>query len=270
MTMTAASEFIVRHGEILLFLYVFADQVGIPVPAVPILLAAGALGGLGKLSFPAALAVSVVASLLADFIWYALGRLHGARVLRLLCKISLEPDSCVRRTEERFMRHGPRALLVSKFVPGLSTVAPPLAGVVGIGPARFASYSAMAAALWAGAWMALGFAAAGALEWVGGLTSHLATLAGAMLAIVIVAYVLGKWIQRRRFLATLNTDRITVDELKATLDRGESPLIIDLRTALDLQALPYAIPGARRVSPEELTTHGDKLPRDAEVVLYCS
>lgn len=148
--MTEWLDFLVRHGEVLLFLYVFADQVGIPVPAVPVLLAAGGLAGVGELSFPGVLAVSVVASLLADLIWYVLGRLRGARVLGLLCKMSLEPDSSVRRTEEHFMRHGACALVFSKFVPGLSTVAPPLAGVVGIGLGRFVGYSAVAAVVWAG------------------------------------------------------------------------------------------------------------------------
>lgn len=121
-----------------------------------------------------------------------------------------------------------------------------------------------------GAWLALGSAAAGALDRVTSLTSHVTTLAGTVLAAIIVAYVLVKWIQRQRFLATLRMARITVDELKTLLDGGQRPVILDLRTALDVQALPYVISGACRVSPEELTRHGDELPREAEVILYCS
>lgn len=268
--MTAWLEALARHGDLVLFLYVFADQLGIPVPALPVLLAAGALVSLGKLGFPGALAACVAGSIIADLIWYVMGKYRGARILKVLCKISLEPDSCVRRTEEVFMRHGARALLVSKFVPGLSTVAPPLAGIVGIGLVRFIAYSVAAAGLWAGAWMAVGFAAAGALEPVASVSGHVIALAGTAMAIFIVASVGYKWIQRRRFLATLRTGRITVDELKALVDSGGRPLILDLRTALDVKAFPYMIPGARRVPPERLTHDGAGLAREAEVVLYCS
>jgi membrane protein DedA with SNARE-associated domain len=135
-------DFVVRHSEALIFFYVFADQLGIPLPAVPALLAMGALAAVGKINFGVAVLLSFVASLLADIIWYMLGRARGNDVLRLLCKISLEPDSCVRRTEDVFLRYGVRSLIVAKFVPGLSTVAPPLAGMVGVSVPRFVVYSA--------------------------------------------------------------------------------------------------------------------------------
>ena len=116
---------VVQHGEILLFLYVLADQLGVPIPAAPVLMAAGGLAATGRLSLPGAVGLGVLATLLADLIWYAIGRSRGARVLGLLCRVSLEPDSCVRRTEEVFLRHGVRFLLFAKFVPGLGTVGPP-------------------------------------------------------------------------------------------------------------------------------------------------
>ncbi len=263
-------EFIVRHGEVILLAYVFADQVGVPLPAVPVLLAAGALAAAGKLSFPAGMLVAVVGSLAADLIWYALGRLRGAAVLRALCKISLEPDSCVRRTETVFLRHGVRSLLVAKFVPGLSTVAPPLAGMVGVGIVTFSLYSAAAGLLWAGAWMALGFAVGDALESVAARTSHGAAIGGGVLGAVIAGYVAFKWIERRRFLRGLRTARISPDDLKRLLDAGDRPLIVDLRTPLDVQAVPYVIPGARRIDPEELERQSRELPRDREIVVYCS
>ena len=150
-------EFLIRHGEAFLFLYVFADQLGIPLPAVPALLTMGALAAVGKINYGLALGLSVVASVLADTIWYALGRARGIQVLGLLCKLSLEPDSCVRRTEDVFVRYGVRSLIIAKFVPGLSTVAPPLAGMVGVSVPRFTLYSALAALVWAGAWSALGY-----------------------------------------------------------------------------------------------------------------
>lgn len=159
-------DFIARHSHAVIFLYVFADQIGIPLPAVPALLAMGAFAAAGKVHFGFALLLCVAASILADPVWYIAGRTRGAGVLRLLCKISLEPDSCVRRTEETFLRYGVRSLVGAKFVPGLSTIAPPLAGIVGVGVPRFVAYSAAAALLWAAAWAGLGYLAGDALQQV--------------------------------------------------------------------------------------------------------
>ena len=111
-------EFVLRHGYLLIFFNVFLEQLGLPIPTQPILLAFGALAGAGKMSYPMGLALAVLATLAADTLWYFLGRRRGAAVLRLLCRISLEPDSCVRQTESVFLRYGPRALLFAKFVPG--------------------------------------------------------------------------------------------------------------------------------------------------------
>ncbi|HEX9344529.1 MAG TPA: VTT domain-containing protein, partial [Candidatus Acidoferrum sp.] len=122
-------EFLLQHGYTVLLGWVFAEQIGLPLPSMPLLLAAGALAGTGHLSLFASLVYVVLAAVAADSIWYSLGRRKGIKVLQLLCKISLEPDSCVRRTEGVFAKRGPRSLLIAKFLPGLSTVAPPLAGV---------------------------------------------------------------------------------------------------------------------------------------------
>jgi membrane protein DedA with SNARE-associated domain len=263
-------DFVVRHGEVLIFLYVLADQLGVPVPAVPALLVMGALAGAGKIHGALAVALSVLASLLADSVWYVLGRRQGARVLRLLCKISLEPDSCVRRTEDVFLRYGVRALIVAKFVPGLSTVAPPLAGVVGVGIPRFAAYSALAALLWVTTWGGLGYLAGDALERVADASGRVGTTAGALAAAIVLGYVVFKWMERRRFLRSLRIARITQDALKRELDAGAAPLIVDLRTALDLQVEPYVIPGAVRIPPDQLETRHAAIPRDRDVVVYCS
>jgi membrane protein DedA with SNARE-associated domain len=268
--MTDALAFLRVYGELVLFLYVFADQVGLPLPAIPILLAAGGLAGAGRLSLPLALGLCVVASLLADLAWYVAGRLRGNRVLGLLCRVSLEPDSCVRRTENFFLRHGVRSLLIAKFVPGLSTVAPPLAGIFRVGVLRFSVYSAIAAFLWAGAWMTVGYAAGNALERVAGEAGRFGAVLGAVLATVIVGYVAFKWVQRQRFLRSLRIARMPAEELKARLEAGEKPLIVDLRTALDVEAVPYVIPGAVTIAAEELEDRHRDLPRDRDLVLYCS
>src|SRR5436309_2109889 len=156
--MTDHAEFLLRYGYLLLFGSVFIEQMGAPIPAAPILLAAGALAGLGRFRLGLVLALSTAATLLADLIWYELGRRKGMRVLQLLCRISLEPDSCVRRTEDAFARHGARSLLVAKFLPGLSTVAPPLAGAFQMRLARFLSFDSAGAALWIATFVGLGYA----------------------------------------------------------------------------------------------------------------
>jgi membrane protein DedA with SNARE-associated domain len=268
--MAGLVDFVVRHGEVLIFLYVFADQIGIPVPAVPGLLAMGALAATGKVNAVVALAASVGASVLADLVWYGLGRRRGSQVLRLVCKVSLERDSCVRRTEEIFLRYGVRALIFAKFVPGLSTVAPPLAGMTGVSLPRFAAYSALAAVLWAGTWGGLGYWAGEALQQVTDQSGRLGRGLFVVVAAGVVLYVVVKWAERRRFIRALWVARIGQEELKRRLGSGEPLLIVDLRSALDFAATPLTIPGALRIAPDELERRHQEIPRDREVILYCS
>jgi membrane protein DedA with SNARE-associated domain len=263
-------DFLFRHAEAVLFAYVFADQLGVPLPAVPALLAAGGLAAAGKLDLPLALGLSVVASLTADLVWYFAGRLRGSRVLGVLCRISLEPDSCVRRTETLFLRYGVRSILVAKFIPGLSTVTPPLAGIVGVGIMRFVLYSATGALLWVGVWMGIGYALGDALKQAAGHIRHFGALLAVVVVVILVAYVAYKWAQRRRVLTALRAARIDAVELKRKLDSGESVLVVDVRTLLDIQRAPYVIPGAIRVTPDELERRASELAGVPEIVVYCS
>src|SRR5262245_10170698 len=162
--MTDATEFLLTYGYALLFACVLAEQIGLPVPAVPVLLGVGALAGSGRMSVWVALGLALLASLPPDLIWYELGRRRGSWVLGVLCRLSLEPDSCVRRTETVFLRYGRRTLLFAKFLPGLSTVAPPLAGIVGIRPGQFLLLDSLGALIWSGTWIALGYLFSGAIE----------------------------------------------------------------------------------------------------------
>ena len=266
------ADFVVRHGELLAFLYVFADQLGVPLPAIPALLGIGALAAAGKINTSLTLALIVAACLLADLIWYSLGRRLGSRVLRVLCKISLEPDSCVRRTENIFLRYGVRALLVTKFVPGLSAVAPPLAGIVGISAPRFAVYSALGGLLWGGTWTGIGYLAGDAVKEIPyqGQGQRVGAALAVVVAVGLVGYVMSKWIRRRRFLRSLWIARISPEELKADLESGTPTLVVDLRSDLDVGAAPYVIPGALRIAAEELERRHAEIPRDREVVVYCS
>jgi len=263
-------EFLLHHGYMVLLGWVFVEQVGMPVPAMPLLLAAGALAGTGRLSFFASLFLALLAAVTADSIWYNLGRRKGIKILQLLCRISLEPDSCVRRTEGVFAKQGARSLLLAKFVPGLSTVAPPLAGIFHMRPLRFLLFDALGGLLWAGTFLGLGYVFSGQIERV---AEHLAALGGWLLVLLLgalAAYIAFKFISRQRFLRELRIARITVEELKEKIDSGEDLAIVDLRHSMDFEADPETIPGAFHMDAKELQENDERLPRGREVILYCT
>ena len=259
-----------RYSAVILPALVVAEQIGIPLPAVPALLAVGALAAQGRVSLWLVLGAIAVVSLAVDLVWHELGRRRGSRVLSGLCRLALEPDVCVRRTENLFIRHGVRALLVSKFLPGLTTVMPPLAGVFGVPRLRFALYDLAGVVLWAGLWLGIGHAFSATIEEVARRVSAAGRTAGVVVAGALVGYVLLKYLRRRLLLRRLRIARISPEDLKRKLDAGESVAILDLRTALDVTAVPYAIPGSRWVPAEALDEHLSEIPRDRELVLYCS
>jgi membrane protein DedA with SNARE-associated domain len=263
-------EFLLHHGYVVLLAWVFAEQVGLPIPSMPLLLAAGALAGTGRMSFFASLFYAMLAALAADTLWYQLGRRRGIKVLQFLCKISLEPDSCVRRTEGVFAKQGARSLLLAKFLPGLGTVAPPLAGIFHMRARRFLLFDGLGSMLWAGTFLGLGYIFSGQIERI---AEHLASLGGWLLVLIVAAlaaYISYKFIARQRFLRELRIARITVDELKEKIDAGEELVIVDLRHSMDFEADPETIPGAFRMDAKELEEKNDRLPRDREVILYCT
>jgi hypothetical protein len=176
----------------------------------------------------------------------------------------------VRRTEDVFLRYGVRSLIFAKFVPGLSTVAPPLAGMIGVGLPRFLAYSALAALLWAGTWGGLGYFAGETLQQVTDHSDQVGKVLLASVAAGLVVYVVVKWTQRRHFLRSLRAARISQEDLKQHLDSGEPLIVIDLRTELDAHAVPWMIPGSLRIAPEEVERRHGEIPRDRDIVLYCS
>lgn len=252
------------------FLNVLLMQLGVPVPAVPTLVVAGALAADGRLPGLAVAALSVGACLIGDSTWYLAGRRYGGRVMSLLCRISLTPDVCVSQTQARFERWGARALIVAKFIPGLSMVAPPLAGATRMPYRRFAACSALGSILWVGAAMLGGVLLRREIDT---LLPRLAGVGGAALAIIVaglVVYVAFKWWERRRFYAALDMARMEVRELQEHLGASPGPLVVDVRspTACTLQL--QRIPGALHISVQEVTLHLGDLPRDREVILYCT
>lgn len=268
--MHSTIEFVLRHGYAVLLVWVFAEQIGLPVPSIPLLLAAGALAGSGRLNLLTSILLCVFAAVLADSIWYSLGRFKGIRILQLICKISLEPDSCVRRAEGAFEKRGARSLLVAKFVPGLGGVAPPLAGIFLMRWRRFLLFDALGAIFWAGAYLGFGYIFSGQIEKV---ADQALRLGSGLLVLVVAAlgsYIAYKVIARRRFLRELRIARITVDELKEKIDAGEELVIVDLRHHMDFEADPGSIPGALHLNADDLEKEESRLPRDREIILYCT
>ncbi|HET9742385.1 MAG TPA: VTT domain-containing protein [Terriglobales bacterium] len=262
--------FLLRHGYWFLFFWVLVEQAGIPLPSLPVLLAAGALSITDQISFPAVLLLAVLAATISDCVWYELGRRRGGRILRLLCRISLEPDSCVRNTENLFVRRGASALLVSKFVPGLNTVAQPMAGIVRLSWPKFLAYDLGGSVLWAGGILLAGRIFHHQVQEILDLArrSGLSLLAIAVLA--ALAWISFKMVQRRRFLHKLQVARISPQELNRELAGSEEIVVVDLRDELSLGDDAVQIPGAIRVTPGELETRHDAIPRDRDVVLYCT
>src|SRR3989442_231929 len=268
--MSETLQFLVKHGFLLLFAWVFAEQIGLPLPSLPLLLAAGALAGTGRLKVTAVVGLPVVAAMISDVLWYELGRRRGVQVLQFLCRISLEPDSCVRRTESTFERQGAGSLVLAKFIPGLSTAAPPLAGIFGMRLDRFLLFDALGTLLWVGVFVGLGFACSNQLERVADRALTFGSWLLAILVGALAAYIGWKFVRRQRFLHALRIARITPEELKQKLDAGEDVVIVDLRHSLDFEAEPITIPGAHRLDAAELEEGSDVIPRDREVVLYCT
>ena len=260
--MTDPLAFVARHGVAFVFANVLVEQLGIPVPAVPTLIVAGALAADGKVSGGAVLAAAVIASILADSAWYVAGRRYGLGILRLLCRISLSPDSCVRQTENQFARWGILALLFGKFVPGMATIGPPLAGATGIGAARFLAYTALGGLIWVGVMVG-----AGALfhTQITALLDRL-EIVGVLLALFIAI----KWWERRRFYRTLRLARITAEELRSLMDKGTRPVVVDVRSSIDREADGRYIPGALAIDLAELDRRRGELPAELEIVFYCS
>jgi membrane protein DedA with SNARE-associated domain/rhodanese-related sulfurtransferase len=233
-------------------------------------LAAGALSATGQFNLFLGIGTTVIACLLPDAFWFYLGRYRGNQVLNFLCRISLEPDSCVRRTQNIFTRYGARGLVVAKFLPGMSTIAPPLAGMSGFGAVRFFLVDGFGSLLYASALLCLGYLFSSQIEQIGAAVSNIGGSALSLAAAVAALYVGFKYWQRQRLLRELRTARITVAELRQKLDAGENPVILDLRSRAALEQDPAIIRGAVHVVLEDLDKRHHEFPRDRDIIVYCS
>jgi membrane protein DedA with SNARE-associated domain/rhodanese-related sulfurtransferase len=263
-------ELITRHGLALIFANVLLEQLGVPLPAVPTLIVAGALAVDGTLSAPAVFGVAFVASMIADSAWYVAGRRYGRRVMTTLCRISLSPDSCVRQTENHFDRWGGLTLVVGKFIPGLATIAPPLAGAMRIRWHSYLVLNGAGTALWAAAPIALGMLFHAQIERLVDRLQDLGAVALEAVCALLAVYVAFKWWERRRFYKMLRMARITAAELRHLMDSGKRPVIIDVRSRAERELDARSIPGAAAFEVEEIGKLIDSLPADRDVIFYCS
>lgn len=268
--MEEMSGLLAQHGLLLVFANVLLTQLGVPLPAVPVLAVAGAFVAEGRIALAPLILATVVASLVGDTLWYFAGRRHGYRVLRTLCRLAIEPDSCVKQTETIFERWGAPSLMLAKYIPGFSTVAPPLSGAMRVGLPAFLAYSVVAAVLWAGLPIALGAAfhaeVERALEWIASMGAG----ALAVLVAVVVSYAGIKMLQRYMLIRFLRMVRISVDELRDRLGQDAKPVVLDVRSATARNLDPRRVPGAIWVDiAAPLAALATVLP-DQDVVVYCS
>src|SRR5205085_9047857 len=230
------------HGIWVVLGLIFASGAGLPLPGPPVLLAAGVLAGAGRISLAPVLVGSSIALVATDLIWYQLGRWRGRSILALLCRISLEPDSCVQRTEDLFSRNRGGALLISKFLPGLKTAAPPLAGMIEMPLGEFVLYGGVGSLLWAAAFAIPGYLFSERIA----LAAPVGGWVGAAVAFAFAGWLGWKYLQRLRHL---RVGRITPDELFAKQESGAPVLVVDLRQK---NAIDSRVRGAMQMTPEEL------------------
>ncbi len=268
--MNESIQFLRENGTAVVFVAVLAEQMGLPIPCTPWLLAAGALSRSGPPSLTAVIALAALAAAVGHLAWYLAGRRWGYGVLRVLCRISLEPDSCVQRTQGTFERFGGRALVVAPFIPGLTTVAPPLAALSRMSLVKYLSLDVLGDLLWAGTFVGLGYGFGDQVNWALRLALTYGFSVLGVAAACLALWLLFKVLQRERVRRKLRVARIGPDELHLVLSRPSPPLVLDLRHRRELLEDPYTLPGALHLSPAELPARHSEIPRDRDLVLYCS
>jgi len=266
---------LLHHAYTLLFGWVLVEQAGAPIPSIPLMLAAGTLSTAHKLSLVLALATILVASLIADSAWYWLGRRYGRKILDFLCRFSLESSTCVVKTQGTMSRRGAVTLLFAKFVPGLSTMAPPIAGQARIPFPTFLLYDGLGTLLWGAAWLLAGRFFGDIAEKSTRFYSGLGHFAVLLVVAAVIAVIVWRVVKLRQFRSQLIQLRLEPEQLHSMIcvakDEGaEMPFIVDLRHPLDVLAEPLVLPGALRIGPDDLKKRSDSIPRDRDVVLYCT
>jgi membrane protein DedA with SNARE-associated domain/rhodanese-related sulfurtransferase len=273
--MPIAIVFFVHYAYGILFLWVLVEQLGIPIPSIPVLLTAGTLSATHKVHASYALLVVLLACMIADSVWYVLGRRYGGSILRLLCRLSLEASTCVAKTEGYFSRRGPVTLLFAKFVPGLSTVAAPIAGQSGMPYGRFFLYDLAGSIIWAEAYLLAGRFFGDVAQKSEPFFHLLSRFAFVLFILMVLGFMAYRLFKQRRFLTQVRAMRIEPTELKEMMDKASAagniaPFLVDLRHPLDYLPDPRVLPGSIRIGPGEIAKRNGEIPRDRDVILYCT
>jgi membrane protein DedA with SNARE-associated domain/rhodanese-related sulfurtransferase len=260
---------VAQYGLLVVFASVLLEEIGFPIPCFPILVIAGAASATGHFSVPAVIVVTLVASLVADLFWYWAGKRFGRRILALLCRVSLSPDSCVRQTENLFTKIGPWSLLFVRYLPGLTNITVAMAAITPMRLATFLTLNILGAALYFSLPVLLGAVFYRAIDDV--LNTMVTFGSTGIIAVVaaLAVYVLLRWWQRQAFIRQLRMDRISVDELIAMMDGGNLPILLDVRSAAT-RARDGIIPGALPAHPEDIHPALLDVDRNAEIVIYCA
>ena len=259
---------LIAHGALIVFLVTLAARAGAPLPAAPLLVVAGGISMAGQVSLAVCLVASVVANVLGDAVWYQAGRWRGHRVMKLLCRISLSPDTCVRQSEGILSRWGGSSLIAAKFLPGISVVAAPMAGALGMSWTRFIGYDIGASLIWTIVFLAIGVVFAGQIVVVLDFMTEFGSIAAVAIVIALATMIIYRYLRRRWMLSDRYAPRIAVHELRELIRRGESPIVIDVRSSVAMLQDGRRVPGAMVATLAQLPAL--ELPRDREVVLYCN
>jgi membrane protein DedA with SNARE-associated domain/rhodanese-related sulfurtransferase len=264
-----------HHTYSLMFGWVLIEQGGLPIPSVPIMIAAGTLSAAHKLHVAYAIPVIMLACFLSDSAWYLLGKRYGGKVLDILCRFSLEAATCVERTHGTVSRRGAFTLLFAKFVPGLSTVAAPIAGQARIPYHTFIAYDMAGTVIWAGTWLFAGRFFGDLAKRSSDFFALLGRFGIALVILAVAGLIIYRLVKRRQFLVELRGLRLEPGQLMAMIDDAERegldpPFIIDLRHPLDVMTDPLVLPGALRIGPDELKLRKEIIPHDRDIVLYCT
>jgi membrane protein DedA with SNARE-associated domain len=258
---------VARYGLAAVFLFTFLENVGLPIPAFPVLMLAGAYASARQTAVPLVVGVAVAGALLADGIWYFVGRWRGKRVLDHLCRVSFNPDACLERAVDGFHRRMSATILFAKFLPGVNTIIPPLAGVSAVPASVFLLLDLAGALLWAGAGVALGFAFG---EEIAETARGFQGMMGWLLLSGLAATVAWRIAYRFWLVKRYGGNRVDPDEVHRRMREGEDLLVIDLRRDDDFDASDRMIAGAARLRPASFHRHAMHLPRDRDLVFYCT
>jgi membrane protein DedA with SNARE-associated domain/rhodanese-related sulfurtransferase len=267
--MNTLVDLIQTYGLWLVFLITLLQSIGLPLPAFAVLIVTTAVTPPTEANIIILILTGSLGTLAGDVILYFAGKRYGTAILGKLCKISISPDTCVRSTGDIFERYGAPALTILKFVPGLSTLAPVVAGVAAMQVTVFVFFSSIAALIYLGAAVTLGAVFRHQVDGLIAALSHYGTLGGLFIVVLFGLYLLFKWLRRYSLIKQFETDRVTVNDLIELMDGKSDPVILDARP-IDQRTRNGFIPGSVPIDENSFNDIADRYAEHKEIVIYCS